>query len=229
MLPIGRRTRKKPRAVYVSVMRKSENMPEFEIRDDEHGVGKVLILKGTWSADISDYMLTEGIYALRLTDSCGFKGEDLSFLPSLTYLKSLELYCWDAKNIKLLEALPQLEVLGLQFRSLKTIDFSHFTKLRVALLTWVKGLESIFSLKNIEYINIQNYPHKNLKPIEHMKKLKRLYLTSRKLESLEGIENLDNLEELDLCNCRQLVSKAGIEKLYKLQKLEIEACNKLSA
>lgn len=204
-------------------------MSDFEIRDDEHGIGKVLIVKGAWSSDISDYMIKEGIYAIRLTDSFGFKGEDLSFLPSLTYLKSLELYCWNAKDVKLLEALPQLEVLGLQFRSSKIIDFSKFTKLRVALLTWAKGLESIFSLNNIEYLNIQNYPHNNLKPIEHMKKLKRLYLTSRKLESLDGIERLENLEELDLYNCTQLVSKSGIEKLNKLEKIEIEACNKLSA
>ena len=119
-------------------------------------------------------------------------------------------------------------MLGLQFRSTKKIDFSHFTKLRVALLTWTKGLESIFSLNNIEYLNIQNYPHKNLKPILHMRKLKRLHLTSKKLESLEGIENLENLKKLDLYNCQQLVSKSGIDKLYKLHEIEIEACNKLS-
>jgi len=210
-------------------MRKREIMSDFEIRNDEHGIGKVLIVKGSWSADISDFMINEGIYALRLTDSFGFKGENLSFLPSLTYLKSLELYCWNAKDIKVLEALPQLEVLGLQFRSSKKIDLSHFTKLRVTLLTWAKGLESIFSLKNIEYLNIQNYPHSNLKPIEHMKELKRLYLTSRKLETLDGIEGLVNLEELDLYNCPQLARKSGLEKLNKLEKIEIESCNKLSA
>jgi len=204
-------------------------MSDYEIRDDEYGIGKVLILKGSWSSDISDHMVNEEIYALRLTDSFGFKGEDLSFLPSLAFLKSLELYCWNAKDVKLLEALPQLEVLGLQFRSSEIIDFSKFTKLRVALITWAKGLESIFPLNNIEYINIQNYPHSNLKPIEHMKRLKRLYLTSRKLETLDGIEGLENLEELDLYNCPQLVSKSGTEKLNKLEKIEIEACNKLSA
>ena len=204
-------------------------MSEFEVCDDEYGIGKVLIVKGAWSFDISDYMLKEGIYALRLTDSFGFKGEDLSFLPSLTFLKSLELYCWDAKDIKVLETLPQLEVIGLQFRSSKKLDFSNFTKLRVALLTWAKGLESIFALENIQYLNIQNYPYKNLEPIEHMDKLRRLSLTSRMLESLDGIEKLINLEELDLYNCQQLVSKAGIEKLNNLQKVEIESCNKLSA
>ena len=204
-------------------------MSDFEVREDEHKIGKVLIVKGGWSSEISDYMLKEGIYALRLTDSFGFKGEDLSFLPSLTFLKGLELYCWGAKNVELLEALPQLEVLGLQFRSSKKIDFSKFFKLRVAKLTWAKELESLLSLNTIEYLNVQNYPYKTLEPIEHMKKLKKLYLTSRKLESLEGIEYLENLEELDLYNCQQLISIAGVEKLYKLKKIEIESCNKLGA
>lgn len=208
-------------------MERKKNMPDFEIRKDEHGIGKVLILKGSWSSDISEYMIRKRIYALRLTDSYGFKGESLSFLSSLTYLKSLELYCWDAKDVKSIETLPQLEVLGLQFRSSKKIDFSHFTNLRVALLTWSKGLESIFLLDNIEYLNIQNYPHKDLVSIEHMNKLKRLYLTSRKLESLKGIERLINLTELNLYNCQHLVSQIGIEKLKNLNKIGIDACNKL--
>ena len=204
-------------------------MEDFEITDDEHGIGKVLIVKGLWSPDISGYMLEEGIYALRLSDSFGFKGEDLSFLPALTFLKSLELYCWEAKDIKIIESLPQLEVIGLQFRSSKKVDFSNFKNLRVAKLTWTKGIESILSLNSIKYLNIQNYPHQDLKPIENIGKLEKLYLTSRKLETLEGIENLKNLETLDLYNCPQLISTAGIENIANLQHVEIEACNKLSA
>lgn len=174
-------------------------------------------------------MLSEGIDALRLTDSFGFKGGDLSFLPSLTYLKSLELYCWDAKNVKLIETLPQLEVVGLQFKSTQKINFSNFHNLRVAKVTWAKGLTSLLDAKAIEYLNVQNYPYENLKPIEHMRKLKRLYLTSRKLESLDGIQQFSDLEELDLYNCQQLKSKEGIDQLPKLKKIEIEACNKLIA
>ncbi len=204
-------------------------MPEFEIRDDEHGIGKVLILKGDWSDSIREYMIEHSIFALRLTDSFGFKGKDLSFVPELTFLKSFELYCWDAKDIKVIESLVNLEVLSLQFLSSKKLDFSNFKNLKTVGLTWKKGLGSLLSISSLEHLNVQNYPYENLDPISHMSNLKELYLTSRKLLTLEGIGKLTNLETLDLYNCQKLTCKADIDKCKKLEKIEIEACNKLRA
>ncbi|MEZ8717901.1 hypothetical protein AB6D81_18140 [Vibrio splendidus] len=202
-------------------------MSNFEIAEDENGIGKVLILKGVWSDDVSAYMQENGIYALRLTDSFGFKGHDLSFLPELAFLRSLELYCWEAKGIKAIESLPQLEVLGLQYKSTQKIDLSAFSMLRVALITWSKGLSSLLELTSLEKLNIQNYPHKNLEPIVSMVALRQLYLTSRKLESLKGIEQLSSLELLDLYNCPLLTSMAGAKQHPELKTIEIEACNRV--
>ncbi len=75
-------------------------MNNFELRDDENGIGKVLILKGAWSDDYACYMQEHGIFALRLSDSFGFKGHDLSFLSKLAFLRSLELYCWGVQRCK---------------------------------------------------------------------------------------------------------------------------------
>ena len=202
---------------------------KFEIRKDEHGYGDVLILKSDWSDSVYDYMIKKRIIALRLSDSAGFSGKDLSFLHKLTFLKSLELYCWEAKDIKNIESLSQLEVLSVQFLSNKKLDFSAFKNLRIAMFTWKEGLASILKLESIEHLNIENYGCSNLEPIAHMGKLKKLYLTSRKLETLKGIENLKSLEVLDLYNCQKLVSTAGIEQCKKLGEIEIEACNKLNA
>lgn len=204
-------------------------MSNFEIREDENGIGKVLILKGAWSDDVGVYMRDNDIYALRLTDSFGFKGHDISFLPELSFLRSLELYCWEAKGVKAIESLPQLEVLGLQYKSTQKIDLSAFSKLRVALVTWSKGLASLLKLASIEKLNIQNYPYSNLEPISPMVALKQLYLTSRKLESLTGIGQFSSLELLDLYNCPYLTSLAGTENCQKLKTIEIEACNRVSA
>ena len=204
-------------------------MRNFEIRDDENGIGKVLIVKGDWSDDIASYMKQKKIYSLRLTDSFGFKGDDLSFLSSLKFLRSFELYCWEAKEVKNIEELPQIEVLGTQFKSSQKVDFSGFSNLRVALLKWSKGLESILDLKTLEKLNIQNYPFKNLEPLSNMTSLQRLYLTSRKLESLSGISKLENLAELDLYNCPALTSTSGIELCPNLGEIQIEACNQISA
>lgn len=204
-------------------------MSNFEIREDDNGIGKVLILKGAWTDDVGAYMRENDIYALRLTDSFGFKGHDISFLHELTFLRSLELYCWEAKGIKVVESLPQLEVLGLQYKSAQKINLSTFSKLRVAMVTWSKGLGSLLELTSIEKLNIQNYPHNSLEPISSMASLRQLYLTSRKLESLKGIEQLGNLELLDLYNCPFLTSMAGTEHCPKLEKIEVEACNRVSA
>ena len=58
-------------------------MNSFEIREDENGIGKVLILKESWSDAVGVYMRNNSISALRLTDSFGFKIHDLSFLSEL--------------------------------------------------------------------------------------------------------------------------------------------------
>lgn len=210
-------------------MRQRGFMSNFEISEDEHGVGKVLILKGAWSDEIGSYMRNNKILALRLTDSFGFKGDDLSFLPELPFLRSLELYYWEAKGIRVIESVPQLEVLGLQTKSTQKIDFSAFSNLRVALITWSSGLGSLLEVASIETLNIKNYPHKNLEPITSMVGLKQLYLTSRKLESLTGIEQLGSLELLDLYNCPILASTTGTEQHPKLKTIKLEACNRVSA
>jgi len=203
-------------------------MCNFVIRQDENGIGNVLILKGEWTDGVSSYMQANEIFALRLTDSFGFKGQDISFLSKLGFLRSLELYCWNAKGIKVIESLSQLEVIGLQYKSVQKIDLSAFSKLRVALVTWSKGLGSLLDVSSLEKLNIQNYPHNDLKPISSIHGLKQLYLTSRKLESLNGVEQLSELEKLNLYNCPNLASLAGTESCGHLNTIEIEACNRVS-
>jgi uncharacterized protein with PQ loop repeat len=204
-------------------------MSKFEIREDENGIGSVLILKGEWTEDISSYMQSNGIFSLRLSDSAGFKGQDISFIGKLDFLRSLEVYCWDAKGIKVIESLPQLEVLGLQYKSAQKIDLSAFSKLKIALVTWSKGLGSLLDVSSLEKLNIQNYPHSDLIPISSMLELKELYLTSRKLESLRGVEKLNKLEKIDLYNCQKLTSLVGTENCPDLKTIEIEACNRVSS
>lgn len=203
-------------------------MNNFELRNDENGIGKVLILKGAWNDDYACYMQEHGIFALRLSDSFGFKGHDLSFLSKLAFLRSLELYCWESKGVKIIESLPQLEVIGLQYKSAQKVDFSSFSKLKVAKVTWSKGLSSLLDLSTVEHLNIQNYPQSNLEAISAMSGLKKLYLTSRKLGSLKGIEKLTNLEVLDLYNCPNLLSLSGTERCLHLKAIEIETCNRVS-
>ncbi|MDA0119288.1 hypothetical protein [Vibrio sp. T11.5] len=202
-------------------------MDKFEIRDDDNGIGKVLILKDSWSDYVLEYMLSNEIRALRLSDSFGFKDRNISFISQLTFLKSLEIYVWNATGLETIEFLPQLEVLGLQCKSQQKIDFSRFSDLKVFKATWSQGLSSVLTLNTLKKLNIQNYPNQNLESLSGMGNLEQLYLTSRKLENLDGIQHLSKLELLDLYNCPLLVSLNGTEKCSKLKSIEIEACNRV--
>lgn len=205
------------------------SMCGFEVREDEHGIGNVLILKRDWGDDVASYMRSNNIYALRLADSFGFKGQDLSFLSGLTFLRSLEIYCWNARGISVVESLPKLEVIGLQYKSSESINFSGFGALKVAKATWAKGLSSLLEVRSLELLNVQNYPHENLQPISGMTRLKRLLLTSRKLKSLGGIDCLRALEQIDLYNCPFLESLIGVENCPRLSSIKIEACKRVRA
>ncbi len=57
-------------------------MNNFEICDDENGIGKVLILKGAWSDDYARYMQEHGILALRYLIHSGSKGMIFHFFQS---------------------------------------------------------------------------------------------------------------------------------------------------
>jgi uncharacterized protein with PQ loop repeat len=203
-------------------------MSNFEIIEDGNELGKVLLLKGDWSSDVASYMIDNQTYSLRLSHPIYFKGHDISFLSTLSFLKGLELYCWEAKGIEVIESLPQLELIGLENKSTRKIDLSAFSKLRIAMIRWSKGLDSLFALRSLEKLNIINYPYTDLEPVSSMNVLEKLYLTSRKLESLKGVECLSNLKLLDLCYCPNLTSLTGTENNSRLKTIEIEACRHIS-
>ena len=199
----------------------------YEIRDHENGLGKVLWLKQAWEPRFLDILKKKGISAIRFSALGTIKDLDLSVLAELEFLKGLEIYDWGVTDARILESLPNLEVIGLQIKRTKAIDFTRLPNLRVAMLTWCKGLEDVFLSQHLEYLNVQNYPFEDLHPLSSLQSLRRLSLTSRKLRSLSGISKLSLLEDLDLYDCRVLEDDEGLSSLPHLRRLEIEACNKL--
>jgi hypothetical protein len=199
----------------------------YEIRDHDHGLGKVLWLKQAWEPHFKSIMENEGISAVRFSALGSIKELDLSVMTEMPFLRGLEIYDWEVTDARIVEELPNLEVLGLQIKRTKPIDFSKLPKLRVALLIWCKGLEGVLSSSGIEYLNISNFPMEDLQSLSRLQSLRRLSLTSRKLKSLSGIADLQSLEELDLYDCRALEDDDGLGSLQNLKRIEIDACNKL--
>ena len=199
----------------------------YEIREHEHGLGKVLLLRQAWEPRFRKILERKGITAVRFSALGSIKDLDLSVLAEMPFLRGLEIYDWQVTDARIVEELPNLEVLGLQIKRTKPIDFSKLPQLRVALLTWSKGFEGVFSAPNLEYLNVSNLPLEDLRPLSTLQSLRRLSLTSRKLKSLSGIADLTRLEDLDLYDCRVLEDDDGLDCLPNLKRLEIEACNKL--
>ena len=200
----------------------------YEIREHEHGLGKVLLLRQAWEPRFRKILERKGITAVRFSALGSIKDLDLSVLAEMPFLRGLEIYDWQVTDARIVEELPNLEVLGLQIKRTKPIDFSKLPQLRVALLTWSKGFEGVFSAPNLEYLNVSNLPLEDRRPLSTLQSLRRLSLTSRKLKSLSGIADLTRLEDLDLYDCRVLEDDDGLDYLPNLKRLEIEACNKLN-
>lgn len=200
----------------------------YFIDNAENDMGRCLVLTAPWSDSLKSVIEKENISVLRLSQSTGWKGDDISFLKELPNLRGVEVYAWGIKDITPLQALPGLEYLGLQCEFTKAPDFSVFENLKICKLVWRPKAKSIFSCKGLSLLNVVNYPSDNLDDIKEMKALKRLQLTSKKLISLSGIENLASLSIFDLAECSKLESLAGVDKCQNLENFELEGCKKLN-
>ncbi|MCG9598927.1 hypothetical protein L1D15_19725 [Vibrio sp. Isolate25] len=200
---------------------------QYFIDEAENGMGSCLVLTGRWSDSFKSVMDKENISVLRLSQSAGWDGNDISFIKRLPDLRGIEIYSWEVNDITPLEALTNLEYLGLQCKFTKAPDFSKFHKLKICKLLWRPKARTVFACDGLSLLNIVNYPSEDLKDIQKMSGLKRLQLTSRKLVSLSGIENLSSLSILDLAECSKLESLSSVDMCQQIEVVEIEGCKKL--
>jgi hypothetical protein len=203
------------------------NNSQYLIVEHDYGLGRTLVLKAAWNDSFKDVIEKENISILRLSNSAGWKGDDVTFLSALTNLRGVEIYAWGIKDITSLQHVEGLVHLSLSCLFTKAPDFSDFKNLKSCFISWVPKAKSIFDCSGLSFLNIDKYPSENLQDIGKMISLKRLHLMSRKLESLSGIENFRSLEILDLAVCTKLESLAGLEKCQKLQTIEFDCCKKM--
>lgn len=201
----------------------------YEIRQDDHGIGSVLIPHGPWTSECALQLKLGNVEAVRLSQSAGFLGGDISFLADFPGLRSVEVYSTEVRNLDVLSQFSRLEVLGLQTTATTTLSMQASPALRVALVQWRKGMEGLLSVPSLEYLNVMNYPYTSLRTLAQLNRLARLSITSRKLESLDGIEDLSALVELDLYSCPNLSSLAPARNHPNRVKLEVEACRHVCA
>ncbi|MFA0115084.1 hypothetical protein AB4407_15665 [Vibrio sp. 10N.261.46.E11] len=200
---------------------------QYFIDEAENGMGRCLVLTAPWSDSFKSIIDKENISVLRLSQSAGWNGDDISFIKGLPALRGIEIYSWGVKDITPLEALNNLEYLGLQCEFTKAPDFSKFNKLKICKLQWRPKAKTVFACDSLSLLNIVNYPSEDLKDIQKMSGLRRLQLISRKLVSLSGIESLSSLSILDLSECSKLESLSGVDMCQQVEVVEIESCKKV--
>lgn len=202
----------------------------YFIDEAENDMGRCLVLKAPWSDVFVDVIRKENISVLRLTESMGWKGKDISFLEKLqdVGLRGVEVYAWDVKDVTPLQFIPGLEYLGLQCEFTKAPDFSRFERLKICKLLWRPMAKTILDCSGVKLLNVVNYPAKDLQKLTNMTGLRRLQISSRKLMSLAGIESLPYLRIMDLAECPKLESLTGIETCQGLQVVELENCKKVN-
>ncbi len=203
------------------------NNEKYFIDEVENGMGRCLVLTAPWSDSFKSIIDKENISVLRLSQSAGWNGNDISFINYLPSLSGVEIYSWGVKDITPLESISNLEYLGLQCEFTKAPDFSKLKKLKVLKLFWRPKAKTIFSCDELNLLNIVNYPSENLKELNRMSLLRRLQLTSKKIKSLSGIEELSSLSILDLADCPKLEDFSGIDKCQQIEIVEIENCKRV--
>lgn len=201
----------------------------YFIDDAENNMGRCLVLKSQWSDDFIEIIRKESISVLRLSDSMGWRAENISFLEKLQDLglRGVEVYALDVKDLTPLRFIHRLEYLGLQCEFTRAPDFSDFSQLKILKLLWRPIANTIFKCGALQHLNIVNYPDVDLLKLQAMTELKRLQLKSRNIQSLAGVECLKNLEFLDLAYCTKLETLAGVEKCLELQMVELDNCKKI--
>jgi hypothetical protein len=201
---------------------------DFRVSDDEHGIGKVLTATSAWDNAYTDFLHSERITAIRLSYSLGYRGESIDFIAQFPWLRSLEVYSMEVRDLSPINRLSSLEVLGLQTKAANGFAFRTNVPLRIAMIQWHLKFLPLLELQTLEYLNVINYPYVDLVPLNTLVNLKRLSITSRKLQTLNGVEALSALSHLDLANCPRLSSIEEARTKQSIRHLEIEGCRHVS-
>jgi hypothetical protein len=199
----------------------------YFIDKGEKNTGECLVLTGYWDERLIEVMLKKEIKNIRLSRYSGWADKDISFLKRLTFLKGVEIFADDIKDLRALQELSLLEYVGLEVKLIFDLDFNNFNNLKIIQLRWSKHYKNIFNVYPLEHLNITNYPFEDLQILSNLNNLKNLQVTSTKLRTLKGVNKLINLKSIDLFKCNNLESLDSVRELTSLEIIDLENCKKI--
>lgn len=179
-----------------------------------------------------------------LTIDSGVTCEDYSAIKDLRNLTELDLSDADLVNIDFLNALTNLQILGLSGNHIKNgnaiaflldlefldisenelSDLSFVSELANLKVLYVEGNKKISDitplsiLEKLEALSISNTAVKDIQPLCALKKLNEISAAGNGIDNLEPISTLENLSWLDVRD-NNIVDVSPLRKLKKLEYL----------
>ena len=201
-------------------------MPDEYVIENGH-YGPRLIVKSSWSLRILKIAQQHDVRELELNYAKGWKGDDLSFLNQVRFLKSFEIIDWKIDDVSPIHTLTELQSLKVSTYCKTGINFDQFPHLEECVLEWRPKASSIFERTSLKRVFINKYPGKDMTKFRSLTALERLSLASPKIETLNGIEALRRLNFFGVYEARKLQSISGVETLSDLTVLEVNGCRRI--
>jgi internalin A len=182
------------------------------------------VLQAPWSDTIRRRIQEAGIRELELNYAKGWKGDDLSFLESVSDLQVLKILDFKIKDIDPIHLLRDLRSLSVSTYCSSKIHFECFPHLEECSLEWRNDAASLFQCTTLRKLWLNSYRGSSTEPFANLKQLESLSIWNASIRDLKGLSELLKLRELSLARLPKLASLSGIESLCNLQKLEIDTC-----
>lgn len=199
---------------------------------EEGPLGRRMTMNGPWSTEASAEAQSSGVCDLQLNQAKGWRGEDYSFLESLSgQLQSLCIIDFAAKDVSAVNSLHMLRNLSLVTRCKTEIQFSGLPELENCGLEWRPGARSVFEHSGLKSLFINKWlGEEDLASFFGMPQLESLRLKGpSRLRVLTGLGSNSRLKELEVGRATKLASLAGIEVLTGLHRLEVHTCSKVKS
>lgn len=204
------------------------NTDGYYIDVNENGFGSCFVLTGPWHSEFANIMLSQNILILRLSNSAGWKENDISFVANLNFLVGIEIYSWDVRDISPIFQNAKLRYIGIQCEFNTTANFKALKNLEVCKIFWQSKIIGLDSCIKLRHLNIIDYPNETLIDLASLIKIERLQISSKKLLSLQGIESMSLLKVFDASLCRKLTNISSLMSCTSLEVMEFHSCKQLA-
>ncbi len=174
-------------------------------------------------------MRSQSISVLRLSNSAGWRGDNITFIEGLDFLVGIEVFSLLIKDVSAVFQLKKIKYLALQCDIRHELDFQVLINLEVCKISWNEKITGISHCKNIRHLNLINYSRKDFTELVFLKNLQRFQVASKTISSLMGISLMPELKIFDAADCTNLNDLSDLAACKNLEMLILNSCRKIAS